>query len=147
MTATAQTEFVTKAFDRVFDTYREATELTLKMQQDLFRKWTTAWPGFPKVQPAWTEKIQQFQKEWTQATEEMTRKYLETWDRQYKAGVESLEGAFRVAEAKEPAELRQKTLELWQKTFDSLKELAQAQLQNFQTAVEKWTALAKKAQG
>jgi hypothetical protein len=145
MTATAQAEFVTKAFDRVFDTFREATDLTLKVQQDLFHKWTTSWPGFPKVQPAWAEKVQQFQKEWTEATTELTRKYMEMSDRQYKVGVQSLEGAFRVAEAKEPAEVREKVMELWQKSFECLKEVAQAQIQNFQAAAEKWAELAKKA--
>src|SRR5262249_26134615 len=42
---TAQTEFVSKAFDDMFENFRKATESTLQMQQDLFRQWTA---GFPK---------------------------------------------------------------------------------------------------
>jgi hypothetical protein len=143
----AQTEFVTKAFDRVYDDFRKATEATLQIQQDLFRHWVTFWPNFPKNQPNWVGQFQQFQKNWTQANAEMMHKYLEAWDKQYKAGVESLEGALRLAEAKDPGELRQQILGLWHKTFDCLKDLAQGQVQNFQTTVEKWMEMVKKGNG
>jgi hypothetical protein len=142
---TGQTEFASKAFDQVFDCFRKATESTLQVQQDLFRQWTASWPGFPKVQFPLVEQFQQFQKEWTQATADLTRKYLEVWERQYQAGVESLHGAFRAGEAKDPAEFRQKMMELWQKSFNCLKELAEAQMRNAQSAVEKWMEVAKKA--
>jgi hypothetical protein len=143
----AQTEFVSKAFDRVYDDFRKATEATLQIQQDLFRQWVTFWPAFPKVQPSWVEQFQQFQKKWTQASAELTRKYLEAWDKQYKAGVESLEGALRMAEAKDPAELRQLVLGLWHKSFDSLKELAQTQVHNFQTTFERCMEPVQKGNG
>src|SRR6266540_6386733 len=115
---TAQMEFVNKGFDQVFENFRKATESTLQLQQDLFRQWTTFWPAFPKLQPSVPEQFKQFQKDWTQGTTELTHKYLETWERQYKEGVESLEKAFHLATAKDPAEFRQKVLELWQKSFD-----------------------------
>jgi hypothetical protein len=140
-----QTEFTGKVFEQVFENFRKAAESTLEVQQDLFRQWTALWPGFPKVQTPVPERMQQFHKEWTQATAEMTRKYMEMWDRQYKAGLESLEEAFRLGEVKDPAELRKKMMEMWQKNFGCLKELAEAQMRNFHTAVEKWVELAKKA--
>ena len=59
---------------------------------------------------------------------ELTRKYVELWERHYKAGVESLEEALQLPEAKDPEELQQKLTELWRKSFESLKELAQAQV-------------------
>jgi len=137
-------EFASKGFDQVFEHFRKATESTLQLQQDLFRQWTACWPAFPKLQTSVPEQIPKFQKEWTQATAELTRKYAETWQRQYKEGVESLKQAFQVATVKDPKEFRQQMLELWQKSFDSLKELAQAQLGNFQTTVEKWAEVVKK---
>ena len=145
-----QMEFSTKPFDQMFETFRKAAESTLEVQQNLLRQCTVAWPGawagqLPKVQPPWTEQFQQFCKEWTQATTELTRKNLEVCERQYKAGLEVLESAFRTGEAKDPAEQRQKITELWQKSFECLKELAETQMKSFQTAVEKWTELAKKA--
>lgn len=137
-----QTEFVNKTFEHAFDTFRKATDATLQMQQDLLRQWSTFWPGFPKPQP--TEQVQQFQKDWSQAITELTRKYLDSWDRQYKAGLESLEKAFQVAEAKDAEGIRENMKELWQKSFDCLKNVAQIQMQTFQTGVEKWLELAKK---
>jgi hypothetical protein len=142
---TAQMEFVSKGFDQVFENFRKATESTLQMQQDLVRQWTSFWPAFPKPIPPMAEQFQTFQKEWNQTTAELTRKYLATWERQYKEGVESLEKACQLATAKDSAEFRQKVLELWQKSFDCLKELAQAQTHNFQAAIEKWIELGKKA--
>lgn len=145
-----QMEFPTKPFDQMFETVRKAAESTLEIQQNLFRQWTTAWPGalnpIPKVQPPGIEQFQQFCKEWTQATTEVTRKNLEIFERQYKAGLELLETAFQPGGVKDPAEQRQKVTELWQKSFECLKELAETQMKSFQSAVEKWMELVKKAQ-
>ena len=141
---TAQTEFMTKAYEQVFEGFRKTAESAVQMQHELFRQWTAAWPGFPKPQGISAEQVQNFQKEWTLAMAELTRKYQELWDRQYKAGLESVEGAWRLSEAKNSDELRLKMTELWQKSFDSLKDLAQIQMRNFQTAVEKWMELARK---
>ena len=75
---------------------------------------------------------------------ELTRKYQEAWETQYKASLELITEAFKVAEAKEPEELRKKTEELWKKTFDCLKALAESQMQNFQAASEKWIEMMTK---
>jgi hypothetical protein len=147
-----QMEFSTKPFDQMFETFRKAAESTLEAQQNLFRQWTIAWPQwatgqpFPKLQPPWFEQFEQYCKEWTQATGDVTRKNLEICERQYKAGLEYLENAFKVGETKDPAELRKKMEELWQKSFECLKELAETQMKSFQAAVEKWMDLVKKAQ-
>jgi len=146
-----QMEFPTKPFDQMFETFRKAAESTLEMQQNLFRQWTTAWPGtmagpIPKFQQPGIEQFQQFCKEWTEATAEVTRKNLEICERQYKAGLELLQTAFQPGGVKDLAEQRQKITELWQKSFECLKELAETQMKSFQTAVEKWMELVKKAQ-
>jgi len=141
---TAHLEFVNKTFEQVFENFRKTTEATVQMQQELFRQWTAFWPGFPKPQP-WTEQFQKFQKEWSQALSGLTHKYQESWERQYKASMDSLEKAFQLTEAKDAEEFRQKMMELWQKSFDCLKDVAQTQMRNFQAAVEKWMELAKKA--
>ena len=144
MPATVEKDFVRKSFDQAYENFRKATESTLKMQQDLFRQWSTFWPDFPKGAPAWKDQIQKFHKEWIKSATEWTQKYQETWDRQYKAGLESLEEAFRLGEYKDPTEFREKVVELWQKSFDALKELAQSQAETFQSGIEKWMEVAKK---
>jgi hypothetical protein len=140
-----QTEFFGKVFDQAFEGVRKAAESTLHLQQDMFRQWVGFWPGFPTPQAEWAERIKKFQKEWTQTVTELTRKYQEAWDNQYKSSLQLLTEAFKVAEAKEPEELRKKTEELWKKTFDCLKGLAEAQMQNFQAISQKWIEMMTKA--
>src|SRR5208282_2750767 len=133
-----QMECVGKTFDQVFENFQTAMESTLQVQKDLLRKWTALWPGIPKIPPEGVERFQQFQKEWPRAMAELTRKYVEVWERQCKAGLETLEEAFQLPGAKDPEELRQKLTQMWRKSFESLKELAEAQVRNFQVTVERF---------
>ena len=133
-----QTEFASKAFDQVYESFRTAAESAFQMQQELFRQWTSAVPGFPKGPVPWGESAAQFQKQWAKTVRELTSKYVEMWEKQYKEGLQALEEAFALPEAKDPEELREKVLELWQKNFNCLKELAQAQIRNFQATIEKF---------
>jgi hypothetical protein len=140
----AQTEVFGKTFDEAFEGFRKTAESTLHLQQHLFRQWVSLWPGLPKPPAEWAAQVQKFQKEWTQTVTEMTQKYQDSWDAQYKAGMQVLGEAFHLAETKGPDELRKKTEELWGKTFDCLKGLAQAQVRDFQAASEKWVELMTK---
>jgi len=144
MAVPAGTEFVNKALNQIFEDFRMTTELTAKMQQDLFHQWTAFWPGISNPAGPTTGKPNNLREEWTQKITELTRMNQELWEGQYKAAVASLEGAMRAADVKECGEHRQEMMGLLQKSFDCLKELAQAQVRNFQTAVEKWIDLAKK---
>jgi hypothetical protein len=139
---TAQTEFTGKIFDQVFDAFRKAGESTLRLQQEMFRQWAEGWGGAGKP-PAWPEQAQKVQKEWAQAVADITRRYQESWEAQYKAGLQHLQEAFKVPGSADPEELRKITEELWRRTFDYLRELGQAQVRDFQAAVEKWFQLMK----
>ena len=136
-----QTEVFGKMFDQAFEGFRKATQSTLQLQQDMFRQWAGFWPGFPTPQAEFVGRVQKFQREWAQTVAELTRKYQESWEAQYKAGLQLITEAFKVGEVKDPEELRKKAEELWNKTFECLKELAQAQVQNFQAASQKWIDL------
>jgi len=139
-----QMEFVNKTFDQVLDNFRKTTEATMQMQQDLFRQWTAFWPNMHTTQP-WPEHLQKFQKDWSQALTSLTQKYKESWERQCENSMESLQKAFQFTETKDSEEFRKKVMELWQKSFDCLKDVAQVQMRNFESAVEKWMELAKAA--
>jgi hypothetical protein len=133
-----QTEVFGKTFDQAFEGFHKAAESTLHLQQHLFRRWVSLWPGFPKPSAEWTERLQKFHKQWTQTATELTRKYQESWDAQYKTGLQMLSEAFQVAQTKDPEELRNQTEELWSKMFDCFKGIAQTQVRDFQAASEKW---------
>jgi hypothetical protein len=126
-------------FEPVFESLRKATEATVQMQQELFNKWARLFPALPMV-PAAYEPVK-FQKRCLEVITELTTKQRESLEAQFDAGVKTIEEAFRLCEAKDPEELRAKTVELWQKTFDCLRQVYDAQAKDFQTAVVKWGEL------
>ncbi len=134
----------------VFESLKKATEVTLQMQQEAFKKWAGLWPGFPGVPgvpagPAMIpEQAKNFQKKWAEFYEEVLKKQREMVAAQFQAGLQHIEEAFRLAETKDPAELRTKTIELWQKVFETLRQTFEAQVRDFQALAGRWTELVTK---
>ena len=81
------------------------------------------------------------QKKWAEFVTEQVKRQRETMEAQFSAGLKNIEEAFYLAEAKDPEELRTRTVELWQKSFDCLRKLYESQLRDFQAAAVKWTEL------
>jgi molecular chaperone DnaK (HSP70) len=125
-------------FEQVYESLRKATEANMQTQQEMFRKMFTMWPGmpFPMTTPA--DQIQQFQRKWAEAVGDTLKRQRELIEVQFKAGIENLEKAFQIAGSKNPEELRAKTLELWQKCFENLRQAYEAQVREFQAAMSKW---------
>ncbi len=128
-------------FDQMFENLRKATETTVQMQQEAFKKWVSLWPGNPPTPPAWGPQFQQFQKKWAEAINDLLKRQYEAIETQFKAGVENIEKTFKVGEAKNVEEMRGKFLELWKKCFESFHQVYAAQLRDFQVAMEKWAEL------
>jgi hypothetical protein len=128
-------------FDQVFDSMRKATESTLQMQKELYARWASFWPGLPGLQPDWAAEAQKLQKRWAETVGELAKKQRASLEEQFQIGLRGLEGAFGVAEVKDVEDLRKKSLELWQKSFDCLRQMQEAQLRDFQHAVSAWTQL------
>ena len=125
-------------FEKVFENLRNATEASVQAQQEIFQKWITLWPGVPSSPYAFGEKFQKVQKKWNQTVAEQVKKQREALEAQFSAGLRNIEESFRLAEAKNPEEFRAKTLELWSKSFDYLRQTAESQLRELQAAMEKW---------
>jgi len=128
-------------FEQVFDNLRLATESSIHLQQELFKKWVSVWPGLVPAPKGNGEKIQKAQKKWAEFVTDLVKKERETLEGQFSAGLKNIEEAFRLTEAKEPEELRAKTVELWQKSIDCMRQTYEAQMRDFQAAVVKWTEL------
>ena len=127
-------------FDQILDNYRKAAESTIQFQQEMLRNWTLQWPqvsGVPKPGAAATEQAQAAGKKWSETITDMLNKHRETLDSQYRAGIRTIEDAFRVGEAKDPAQFRKLTEELWRQSLDCLKTAAESQMREFQAAMEK----------
>jgi hypothetical protein len=130
-------------FDQVFESLRKASNSAIEMQQEMFKKWISLWPGVPAVPPGFGDP-QKFQKKWVEVGGELLKKQRESMEVQFRAAMQNIEEAFRLGDVKDPEELRARTVELWQKMFDCLKKTYEAQAHEFQAAVAKWTELMMK---
>jgi hypothetical protein len=131
-------------FEQVFDNLRAATESNIMLQQELFKKWVGVWSGLPTAPNGAANKLQQAQKKWLDFIADLVKKERATLETRFSAGLKSIEDAFHLAEAKDPKELRAKTVELWQKSIDCMRQTYEAQMRDFQAAVAKWTDLVLK---
>jgi hypothetical protein len=152
-------------FDMILENYRKATESTMKLQQDVLRTWTMQLPqmfgpqtfGLPFMGgpasgsagssmpgAAWLGQLSDAQKKWGETVTNMLNKHRESLDAQYKAGIRTIEEAFKVGEAKDPQQFRRLTEELWKHSFECLKTVAEAQTRDVQAAMEKFYEVASK---
>jgi len=141
-------------FDQVLDNFRKASESTIQFQQEMFRQWSRQWaqaPGVSKTASApfadpgaWAEQFHEFQTYWAKSVTELLKKHKDTLDAQYETGVKTIEDAFRVADAKDPAQYRRLTEELWRHSFDCLKTVVEDQMREFQTMSERFSEAVSK---
>jgi hypothetical protein len=141
-------------FEQVLDNFRRASESTIQFQQEMFRQWNRQWTqatGVSKTASAaytdpgaWAEQFREFQKYWAKSVTDLLRKHKDTLDAQYESGVQAIEDAFKLADAKDPEHYRRLTEELWRHSFDCLKTVVQDQMREFQTMSETFSDAAAK---
>jgi mevalonate kinase len=131
----------------VFDNLRKVAESNIEMQQEVFRKWSAGWPGFPQPQSAWLERVQKFQKAWAKTVKELLGKHREVLDEHYRLAIDSLEEAFRALQSSDPEEYGKRCEALCRKNLEVLREAGELQAKELQEALNKWTELAAKSAG
>jgi hypothetical protein len=132
-------------FKTVVENFRQATEATVLLQQEMFKKWLSLWPAMPSA-ASWGEQAKDFQKKWAETVTDLVKRQAELTETQFKAGLANIEKAFKLAESKTPEDFRAKSLELWQQCFDNLRIVNEAQLRGFQAVMEKWCGAATPCQ-
>ena len=127
-------------FEEAYDNLRKTAESTVEMQQDMFRQWAKMWPGLEPPEDDWMARIQQFQKDWASTVNEMTQKHQETLEGQYRAGIESLDEAFRahVVGSADPEEMRDRSATLCRNALELMKDTSETQMKQFQEVMSKW---------
>src|SRR5215470_1189280 len=94
-------------FDQVLDSFRRASESSLQMQQEMFKHWSQQWlAGPPNVAGVSTEWTRNVQKRWGELTIEMLNKHRAAVDSTYSAGIQAVEQALRVGEARSTEDYR-----------------------------------------
>lgn len=130
-------------FEVMFESMRKASESAFEMPREIFRKYVGGWPVMPMCTPVFTEPMK-FQKKCADIVTDLVKKQQQTFQQQFSAGLKNIEEALHLGEAKNPEEVRARTVELWQKLFDCLRQAWEAQARDFQAAVSKWTELVTK---
>jgi len=125
-------------FDQLFETFRKASESSLQAQQDIFKQWAQQWPTNPLASSGTSTDWADIQKRWLESTKEAVSKHRALVDSTYRSGIEVIEHAFKVSEAKSPEDYRRLVEELWRKLSDTFKAQSETQLRDIQTATEKW---------
>ena len=131
-------------FEQAFETLQSITESNIHLQQELFNKWVGFCTGVPVAANTAPKRLQRAQKQWLDFVGDLVKKERETLEAQFSAGLKNIEDAFRLAEVKDPQELRSKTIEFWQKSIDCMRQMYEAQIRDFQAAAVKWTDLVLK---
>ena len=125
--------------DQVFETFRKASESSLRAQQDMFSQWMQPWLSGSLNDPGasssdWPRTIQ---RRWLELSIEALNKHREAIDSNYKKVIEVLEQSLRVTEAKSPEDYRRMVDELGRKVFDTFKAQTETQIREFQTWAER----------
>ena len=126
-------------FEQMMDGLRKASEASMSAQQETLKQWTQQWPTTPLTssQDA-AEGNRALQKRWVQsATETMTRQ-RELVDSACRAGIQIVEQAGQLVEAKSTEEFRHQLEELWRKTLEVMKAQSEAQLEHMMKLSQLW---------
>jgi len=140
-----QTAPVTGLFEQAIENFRKLAESNIEMQQEMFQKWGSNWPGMPQPQGDWAERVQKFQKAWSKTVKELLARHREVLDEQYDLAVSSLEEAFRLAQSSDPQECAKRCESLYRKSLTVVREAGELQMKELQEALSKWTELAGKS--
>jgi len=127
--------------EQVLENIRKMTESAFQAQQEVFRHWTDCWTGKAGFRTTSGEASQVFARKWTEACSDLLKKQRESLEVQFNSILKAIEAAFRVTQAKDPEQFLTKVIEFWQKSFESMGQVADANLRDFQVAVARWGEL------
>ncbi len=134
--------------DQLFESFRTASESTMKAQQEMMKQWLSNWPAAGPnaagISGDWNGPVKQ---RWMQSATEALNRQRQLLDSMYESGIRLIEQSFRVTDAKSPEDYRQGLEELWGKMSETIKEQSEAQFREFRSALEKWSEVATPAKG
>jgi hypothetical protein len=126
-------------FDQLFEGFRKASESSLEAQQEMFKQWVLQLPAAPlNAARVSGDKSVAFQKRWTEVATEALNRHRELLDATYKSGIELIEQAIHVTDAKSPDDFRRLLDELWRKLSDIVKERSESHFRELQKFTDRW---------
>lgn len=132
-------------FDQLFESFRKASESSLQAQQEMLKQWVQQWPTPMNTPSISGEQSAAFQKRWLESMTETLNRHREVLDSSYRSGIQVIEQAFRVSDAKSPEDYRRIVEDLWRKLSETFKEQSETQVRELQKAAERWLDVTQKA--
>jgi hypothetical protein len=125
--------------DALCESFRKASESSLQIQQDVVKHWAQQWQATASTATAaapaeWSRTVQQ---RWLEVTLDLMNQHREAIDSAYRSGIQIVEQAFRISEAKSSEDYRRMAEDLWRKLFEVFKGQSEIQFRDFQTLAEK----------
>jgi hypothetical protein len=127
-------------FADAFAKLRQATGTAVREQQEVFRKWVQLCP----VAPLFLIPLggpHPVRKEWGEIVGELARAQGKALEAQFGAGLRAIDEVLRIMKVKDCQDLGTRTIELWQKTWDCLRQTWDAQVRDYQAALTKGAKL------
>jgi hypothetical protein len=125
--------------DQLFDGFRKASESGIVAQKEMLKQWVSQWPSASlSAAGSALEKSSTFQKRWVESATSALNRQRELLDTTAKAGMQFVEQAARLAEARSPDDYRRLIEELWRKVFQGVKDQSEAQFNELKRTSEAW---------
>jgi hypothetical protein len=126
-------------FEQVIDGMRKASEASIAAQQETMKQWVQQWPATPltSAQDA-VEGTRALQKRWIETATESMTKQRELIDSACRAGIELMQQAGQLVDAKTAEDFRHQLEELWRKAFEVMKTQSEAQLEQLMRMSQVW---------
>ncbi len=124
-------------FDQLFDGFRKASESSIVAQQEMIKQWVQQWPSASLgAAGSAIERNSELHKRWIESATGTLTRQRELLDSACKAGVQFIEQAARLSDARSPDDFRKLVDDLWRKIFQNLKDQADAQFLEMKNASE-----------
>jgi len=135
------TEAPANPVEHAMDYWRRSAQWSLELQEEVFDHWSKLWSGTAPAPQDWTKRLGKFQKDWSNTVTDIMNKHRAMFDKQYRAGIDTLEESFKMASSKDPEEFRERCAAMCRKTLDVMKETSESQAQQLEEASNKWIEL------
>jgi hypothetical protein len=123
--------------DQVMESFRKASESSLQMQQDMFKRWTQQWFTAPGNGAGALDPTGSLQRRSIDLAIDALNKHRESLESTYRSTIQVLEQAFRVSEARSPEDARRMVEDLWRNVLAIMKEQSESQFREMMRWTEK----------
>ena len=138
--ATDTKDVMGQMFTQAGDSFRSTMEAGLKMQEQASKMWSNT-TQTPTMLDDFVGRNERLAGEYTSALEANLDQWKKGFETQARTSLDWLRQAFEAAKGQSPADLHTRTQELWQTSFDSVKNSTDSLMKTNSRMLERWNDL------